>query len=222
MKITILGSCRQHSLRNDYSVTDIQEKISYPHYTKEVLEVINFCKFGNLSEEETLYTFRTAIINSKPIYFTEELKNDFNSSDIYVIEIASKIKYQYNNKYLHHISVYDNYKLSIKNDIIESIQTKEEIEEDIIKIRDLLNKPIIIVSHLVTRDYGERYILKLWLEEICTKHNILFIDPIKEIKKKNINTNLDEIFVEQKKIAHYNEYGHKIIKEIYKDYINKL
>lgn len=49
MKITVLGSCRQYSLREDYSVTNIQEDISYPHYTKEILQVINFCKFGNLS-----------------------------------------------------------------------------------------------------------------------------------------------------------------------------
>ena len=172
MKITILGSCRQYSLREDYSVTNIQEDISYPHYTKEILQVINFCKFGNLSEEETLYTFRTAILNNKPISFTEELKNEFNSSDVYVIEISSKIKYQYNDKYLHHISVEDKYNVSIKNEIFVSIQTKEEIERDIIQIKELLNKPIIIVSHLVTRDYGERYLLKMWLEEICLKYNI--------------------------------------------------
>lgn len=222
MKITVLGSCRQYSLREYYSVTNIQEDISYPHYTKEILQIINFCKFGNLTEEETLYTFRTAILNNKPITFTEELKNEFNSSDLYVIEIASKFKYQYNDKYLHHISVEDKYNVSIKNEIVVSVQTKEEIEQDIIQIKELLNKPIIIVSHLVTRDYGERYILKMWLEEICLKYNILFIDPVKEIKNKNENINLDEIFVQENTLAHYTDYGNQIVKEIYKENINKL
>ena len=40
MRITVLGSCRQHSLQNKYSLTSIQEELSYPHYTKEILEVI--------------------------------------------------------------------------------------------------------------------------------------------------------------------------------------
>ena len=220
MKITVLGSCRQYSLKDDYVVTNIQEGISYPHYSKEILQVINFCKFGNLTEQETLYTFRTAILHKNPIYFTEELKNEFNSSDLFIIEIASKLKYQYNDTYVHHISVEDEYNVSIKNDIVVSKQTKEEIEEDIIKIREVLNKPIIIVSHLVTRDYGERYLLKLWLEEICLKYNILFIDPVKEIKQKNVN--LDDMFIPENILAHYTDYGHTIIKEIYKENITKL
>ena len=48
MKITILGSCIQHSLKNKYNITDIQEKLSYPHYTKEILEVIKYCKYNHI------------------------------------------------------------------------------------------------------------------------------------------------------------------------------
>ena len=68
MKITIFGSCRQHSLYSipGIEVTGIQENISYPHYTKEILEVIKFCKEGHVLPEETLNTFRTpALLNKK-------------------------------------------------------------------------------------------------------------------------------------------------------------
>jgi hypothetical protein len=179
MKITVLGSCRQYSLKKYFNITNIQEEISYPHYSKEILQVINFCKFGNLTPDETLYTFRTPILTNTPIIHNEELKNFFDSSDLYVIEIASKISYKYDNKYVHHIASEDKYNTSIKNNIIKYIQTKDEIEEDILKIKELLNKPIIIISHLVTHDSGDRYLLKCWLEEICYKYNILFIDPVK-------------------------------------------
>jgi len=45
---------------------------------------------------------------------------------------------------------------------------KTDIENDIIPIKknNLNNKSILIVSHLVTRGYGDRYELKMWLEEI--------------------------------------------------------
>ena len=47
----------------------------------------------------------------------------------------------------------------------------KEIENDIISIKNELDKPFIIVSHLVTRNHGDRYLLSIWLEEICLKYN---------------------------------------------------
>ena len=117
MKITILGSCRQGYITNNYSCTTIQEYVSYPHYTKEIIQVINFCKYGNLSPEETLYTFRTPILNKTSIRFDENLKNEFENSDLYILEIASKIVYEYDNKFVHHIATEDQYNTSIKNKI---------------------------------------------------------------------------------------------------------
>lgn len=224
MKITVLGSCRQYSLRNIYNTSTIQEDISYPHYTKEILEVINFCKFGNLKPEETLYTLRTAILNNKPIYFNDNLKENFESSDIFILEIASKKKYKYNNTYVHHIVTEVAHNKFIKDEIKNNIeiieQDKNEVDEDIINIKNLLNKPLIIISHLVTKNIGERYNLKCWLEEICTKHNIIFIDPIRELQKRGHN--IAELFNKENVMAHYNDFGHLKILEIYKEYIDKI
>jgi len=214
MKITILGSCRQHSVIHDFETSQIHQILTYPHYSKEIIQTIEFCQTGNMMPEDTLYTFRTCLLYDIPIFFSKELYDEFNA-DVYLVEIASKIEYVCNNKYVHHIAE-DNVKY--KDNVTKQIQTKDELEKDVIKINDLLNKKCIIISHLVTRDTGERYVLKCWLEEICNKHNILFIDPIKELSKEY---NVNDLF-ENDQMFHYNENGEKAILKIYKDFINKL
>lgn len=218
--ITIFGSCRQHSLKNLYNCTNIQEDLTYPHYTKEVLQTIRYLKYKNLTDTEVKYTFRTPILTKRINFHYESLKNQYYSSDVFVIEIASKLFYKYDNKYLHHISSEDEYNVDIKNDIEIGKLTKLEIENDILEIKTELNKPFIIVSHLVTRESGDRQELKCWLEEICFKNNIPFIDPIKELKKKIHN--VDHLFLDEKVLAHYNDMGHGTILNIYKEYIDKI
>ena len=41
----------------------IFKKTFYIYIIKEILQVINFCKYGNLTYYEKLYTFRTPILN---------------------------------------------------------------------------------------------------------------------------------------------------------------
>ena len=219
MYLTILGSCRQHSLNNIYNCTGIQEKLTYPHYTKEILQTIKYLKYKNLDDSEVLFTFRTPILEKK-ISDYNELKKDFDKTDIFVLEIASKMYYKYNDIYLHHIATEEQYNISIKNKIEIGKLTKEEIEQDILNIKKELNKPLIIISHLVTKNEGDRYELKCWLEEICRKSNILFLDPIKELKKEYIN--IDSYFLKEKSLNHYNEMGFEKIKKIYDIFINKL
>jgi hypothetical protein len=219
MNITILGSCRQHSLRNKYNVTNIQENLSYPHYTKEILEVINYCKNNHIEKQATINIFRTPILTKIPATF-QEVNNEFNSTDIFILEIASKIKYNYNNMYIHHIATEEKYNVPIINEIKIEIQLKEEIEEDILKIKNELNKPFIIVSHLVTKNSGERYNLSCWLEEICLKYNIPFINPVKELIKEGVD--IEDIFVKEDVLAHYNEKGHNEIIKIYSKYIKNI
>ena len=105
-----------------------------------------------------------------------------------------------------------------KNDIIVSQQTDEEIEEDIINIiKELNNKKIIIVGHIVTYNKGKRYELINLLEQICNKYNILFINPITEITK--LGYNIKDLVIDEPIISHYNELGHSVIEKIYNHYI---
>lgn len=219
MIITILGSCRQHSLKNKYSITSIQEELSYPHYTKEMIEVIKYCKHNHISQDNTINIFRTPILTKKPLDYNK-LFNEFNSTDLFILEIASKIKYRNGNFYVHHIATENKYNVVNKNDIVIEYQSKEEVEEDILQIKNELSKPIIIVSHLVTKNTGERYNLACWLEEICFKHKIPFINPVKELTKRNID--VSKIFINEPVLAHYNDEGHKQILSIYSEFIDNM
>ena len=219
MKITILGSCRQHSLNNRYDVTAIQEELSYPHYSKEILEVIKYCKYNHICPDETVNVFRTPMLNKIPVDFAK-YNTAFISTDLFILELASKIRYRYNDYFVHHIVTEEQYNVAIRGDVVVEMQTKEEIEDDILQIKKELNRPFIIVSHLVTRDKGERYNLACWLEEICLKHTIPFINPVKELTKRNVD--VEGLFVKEDVLAHYNETGHSEILKIYSEFIDNI
>ena len=219
MLITIFGSCRQWSLNRIYNTTSIQEDVSYTHYTKEVLELIKYCKKNHIDNQLIKSIFSAPIIKKASINY-DKIKEEFYQTDLFVIEICSKKKYSYNGIYCHFITVEDKYNLSCKPEIKIEIQTKEEIELDILEIKKELNKPFIIVSHLVTIESGKRFELAEWLEEICIKHDIPFINPIRELKKRNIN--LDNLFLRENKLLHYNDRGQDRIGLIYKEFIDGL
>ena len=222
MNITILGSCRQEALSDNpsYRVTSVKDRVSYPHYTKEILEVINFCKYGSLTPEETMFTLRTGIIDKKPIKFTQKLQEEFANSTIFVVEIASRKAYEYNNRNVHHV-LYDDPKFNknFKDKIVVREQTDEEIEQDIMKIQEELQGKMIIVGHIVSNDDKDssRFKLVELLEGICKRHNILFINPSKEFKKANLN--LNALIKNEPIIAHYNNEGKKEILKIYNKFI---
>ena len=89
------------------------------------------------------------------------------------------------------------------------------------EIKKELNKPIMIVSHLITRKTGSRYDLSILIERICKTHNILFINPVEELKNRQVD--ISTIFEEDcYSASHYNKLGHSLIGEIYNEYITKI
>jgi hypothetical protein len=58
------------------------------------------------------------------------------------------------------------------------------------------------------------------LETICNKHNVLFLNPVKEFTARGYDVN--ECVVKENLLSHYNDKGHSIMKEIYKDYLQRL
>jgi len=218
MLVTIFGSCRQDAIYKipNVTVTGIRENVSYPHYTKEMLEVIKFCKEGHISPEETVTTFRTPIICNKPLYFNDVLKKNFNNTSVFILEIASRKTYEFNGKFVHHV-LFDEapFNQNYKDKITVSTQSDEEIEADIIQIKKELNRPIIIVGHLLTYNKGTRYELVALLEKLCLKHNILFINPENEITK--LGYNVKDLLSSDSN--HYNEKGHEVIQGIYTNFL---
>jgi len=64
MRITILGSCRQDSLYNYYNITNIKNNLTYPHYSKEIVQAIEFCKGKSpISHALTRSIFRSGILS---------------------------------------------------------------------------------------------------------------------------------------------------------------
>ena len=217
-KITLFGSCRLESL-SCYN-NRIRDEISYTYDTKETLEVIKFLKYNHITSEQSLVTFRTPMLTKIPICY-ENLEHVLDSTDIFIIEISGKKTYKYKDLYIHSfLKDIDN--ILITSEIIINRQNDDEIENDILAIIKLLNtQNIIIVSHIVTDEKSERYELSNLLQQICSKYNILFINPVKEITQKGYNI-YDLVDASEKKIIHYNRHGNNVIKEIYQEYINKL
>jgi hypothetical protein len=220
MIVTILGSCRQETIKDieNITVTSIQDDVSFPHYSSEILEVIKFCKYGDISPEETTTVFRTPILQNKPIFLNSSIKRDFESTNIFVIEIASKKTYKFNGRFVHHI-LYDleehRDKYGHKIQIFD--ESDEEIEDNILLMKKELNRPILIVSHICTYNSGSRFDLTQTLEKICDKHNIPFLNPGKELLKRGYN--VIDLLHEEERLGHYNDTGKSIIKDIYKDFL---
>jgi len=214
--VTLFGTCRLNSLSN-YNLS-IRDNISYTYDTKELLEVIKYIKYKHIPSAQTITTFRTPMITKIPLEH-EDFSTILTNTDMYVIEISGKKTYKYNNVYVHSaLSQFSND--SIASQIIINTQDDYEIENDIINIINELNTSnIIIVSHLVTHNYGDRYELSTLLEKICIKHNLGFINPVRELTKNGYD--IHQLVENEKKIYHYSNEGHTVIKTIYEEYIKK-
>jgi len=217
--ITILGSCRQHPIAKYKNVSNIQEDLNYPHYTKEVLQQIRYLKYKTLSNEETKYCFRSSLLNGckKGISDKEydNLKKEFDKTTFFLVEIASKIAYKWNNLYLHHIA--EDHGILDRDKIIKQDITDEEIEDDIIQIRnELYPRPFIIISHFSTYESGKRYELIKLLENICNKLNIPFLNQTDIVKHYGI-----DILMKEPVLSHYTNDGLDIVGKILLDKINK-
>ena len=209
--ITILGSCRQDSIYKSHPVTSVKNDISYPHYTKEILEVIRFCKYGTVTPENTTIMFRSAILTRRPIYYNSSIACEFNSSELFFVEIASRKTYKYNNQYVHHI-LHDHH---LKTGVEIGDLSDDEIETDICEmVKELGREKLIVVGHIVTRNTGARYELSQLLGRLCAKYNIVFLNPVSCLSQKGHD--IQPLLLDNE---HYNDKGHQFMGEIYTEYI---
>lgn len=220
MNITILGSCRQQSISTYFNTTSIQNRLTYPHYTREIIQAIEYCKgINTFNNDLSRYCFRTGILDKKNITYQNELKHEFDNTDVFVIEIASRIYYKWNDVYVHHILTEHGYEFPYISDIIVGNLSDEEIEHDILKIKELLYpKRVLIVPHIYTKKNNKRYELVELLHKITNKHNIPFLDLSEILYDKDNSL----IYQNETPLHHYTEYGHSIVGYEYKKIIDKL
>lgn len=188
MLVTPFGSCRVEHVAH---TTQLNEKTSYTHCTKETIQLIKYLK-GELKFDapHDMYCLRKSIKNGKPLEYDPKFKELFDKTDVFVVEISSMKKYIHKDKYLTHMAVDkrlsdQDYKKTPQNIIDETeviLQSDQEIEEDILEIQRLLgSKPMIVVSHVNVTHRGDKlgkrdHLIKL-LEQICKRRGIMFINP---------------------------------------------
>lgn len=219
MRITVLGSCRQQSLYNHYHCTTIRDTLTYPHYTKEAIQAIEFCKgISNIVPELTQFLFRSGILDKK-ILSPELFRSEFEATTLFVIEIASRISYEYNGFYTHHILTEPQYGFKHARDVVQRDLSDDEIEEDLLRMKQLLYpKRMMIVSHIYSRETGKRYELVQLLRVLCAKHDIPFFDPVEQIGI----CDQSRVYVKEDRLAHYSDLGHAMIGKKYKEFIDRL
>jgi len=238
--ITILGSCRQHPIKNIFTVNNIQEEVNYSHNTKEILQTIYLVKKKLVFPKELqISTLRTPILNKKPINF-EKIYKEYSQSKLIVIEIASSKCHEMNinNNIIqcHHIA-YDKpsqYKIrpNMKTLIHLRKQTEEEIKSDILKIKEEIKpKKLIIVTHFATNKTTSRYKLIKLVENTCNKLNIPVINPDILLQNNTVEelfenkANIDIINKQDTNytwIAHYSELGNSLIQKLYEKKIKEI
>jgi hypothetical protein len=218
-KITIFGSCRQYSIKDNFPITSIQERLTFPHYTKEIVQALEFCKgISPISKEDTKYCFRTCILEKRTLDF-QEFTEQFNTTDLFVFEIASRVSYEWKGMYLHHIQTEDEYNFPYRSEIVVRDLTDEEIENDIKCMVELVYpRPVLVVSHIATYTSGKRYTLIQLLERICSKYSIPFYNPSILLQRYSP----EQLFQPEKVLAHYSKFGESIISNVYKDMINTI
>lgn len=210
--VNLFGTCR---IRFGKLSNGLNDRITYPHCTKEIIQFIQFLK-GDISLDVECPTpirsllFNRSIADRRAIKHTQEFLDLFNASPFNVIEVSSRKKYVYKNYYLFHLVADKRFSTwarcsppEILNECLIQEQTEEEIEQDILTIREMLApKPLIVVTHYYNEKmlaYGTSKItgenagcmegkdininLKTRLafiylvEKICIKHNINCINP---------------------------------------------
>jgi len=220
--VTIFGSCRQQSISKYFPVSSIQEELNYPHYTKEILQQIRYLKYKNITPEHTKYCFRSSLLAKCNEAISDELYNklkcEFDKSTVFLVEIASRISYKWNNIYMHHIAEAPDYNFFDRDKIVKKDLTDEEIEHDIIQIRKELHpRPLIIISHFSTYNHGKRHALIMLLKKICLKLRIPFLNQSNIVKQYGL-----EILVKEPVLSHYTPDGEKHVGKILFDKINAV
>ncbi len=217
MKITTFGSCRQHPISKYFEVSNIQESLTYPHYTKEILQAIRYCKCEqDIPPEITKVCFRTGLLTKSAIS-VEQLYYDFHTTDFFVIEIASRLCYEWNGYYMHHIAEEAQYFTNHKDVQVREL-TDQEIEQDLLEIRDALApKPFLVVSHIATYESGKRKQLVDLLQTLTNKYSIPFLNPACLLKFHTV----EQLFVPEKVLAHYTDFGKECVAKLYKESIQK-
>ena len=222
MSITLFGTCRINGIRDNNNLNNL---INYTHSTKEVLQQIRFLLGEQLfpSPFDQL-CFRTGIVENRPIVHNSEVFQIFKESTTCVVEICSDKKYMYDDFLLHHLCVdkrCQEHTVNTPAAILDGFrcvkQTPDEIENDIVEIKRLLEpRAIILVTHYNSKLNGEyiesRSSLITLLQKIAKKYNIPVINPSTVLKQYT------QTQVMTPDLGHYTRFGFSVFTQYMNNY----
>jgi len=224
--ITIFGSCRQDSIYKHFRVSRVRDGLTYPHYSKEILQAIKYCLDPEFAKSVPSWVFRNQIIGKK-IIKQSKLMHELEKSDFFIIEIASLLEYKFEDVYLHH-ELFDSptsknlnkkYGIPTREQIEVRQQTIEELERDMIEIASLLGKDkVIFTTHLSTRNFGKRAELAASVLQVCEKYKFEFLNPNTLL----VHYHEHEIFKVEDVLAHFTNFGHQIMGYRWKEKIEVM
>jgi hypothetical protein len=210
--VTIFGSCRQDSISKNFIVTSIRDSLTYPHYSKEAIQAIKYCKSRGENTPSSLKVFRNNLLNIR-MNSPDKLRKEFERTDIFVVEIASMLEYKKGDLFYHHIA----------GDLVDGIEIRkqefEELREDILHIASLLSpKPVLFCTHYSTQNSGKRLELINYIEQVCKSHNMEFFNPsdANKVWESRI-LHEDEVV-----ISHFSKAGHEIMAGRYREKLLSL
>jgi hypothetical protein len=211
IRVSIFGSCRQDSIFKNFSVTQIRDGLTYPHYTKEIIQSINYIKSRGQVSPKNLAVFRNVQIGKKVIS-VKSLHRQFKNTDLFVVEIASRISYEFGGDYFHHM-IYDNKELGRSSkfgnlDVIKRIQSDDEIREDMQTIKKLLDpKPVIFITHFCSYNSGARSELRDLILSEAMKLKVRVFDPSRMLN----NYSVGQLTINEPVINHFSKFAHEIL-----------
>jgi len=168
-----------------------------------------------MTDEETTRCFRTGILHKIKID-QHKFIPEFLNADVFVVEIATRLVYEYKGKVVHHILAESNYGFNdIENITLRSIEDSE-MKSDIIEMQKLVYpKTLVIACHIYTRKSGKRYDLVQSIKRITNELSIRFID----ISDLLSSYSPDVIYHKENVLAHFTKEGSDLAGEEYKKLI---
>lgn len=210
------GTCRTNYITkyDQYSIKKHNYNTYFLHYTKEILQIIDFYNDISLMEN----------CKYPELFPLDIIKNDiqkFKEADVFLIEIsATHCLIDEDGIYYNLVIVDNNENFRNSKKLMSIYQTQNEIYEDIQKIKDKLKKPIIFQGHINLKYDGiflnSREIIDKAIQN--EKYKIIFKDIFSEDSADKVCTKIDNKIDSN----HLSEYGYEKLWKNFEIFLNEI
>ncbi len=178
----VLGSCRIGLLARESYI----HKAHHVHNSKEAIQYIEYINgYIDIPQYLHRYVFRGCYLDNVFVIDRDRLKSDWDKVEVLFVEVCSRKKYIKDGYYIHHLAadmgdapahnVHEQPHTCLEYTL--EIQDTGELEDDLLKLVDLMfDKKLVVVTHV---DYGipvrKKFINDV--DSICKNHGITCVNP---------------------------------------------